>query len=254
MRNFRRVAWSAAAAFVAASSPALAQQTSTGGNIGNATTQTSALPASTNTNNTNTSSTPPGSSSTLPGSSSTPQSSFQAASTLQPPSKTTTNNTAISASNFLRNTYSSVYYQGADPSQVLTRNPGSFGTALYPQTGANAARGGNQTTTRGGAGTLTDPGGQIVTLPRQIAYSSQIHFKMPAGNPLPQLQADLRGAIDRVPTSMLTNPAGVQVNVDGRNVTLKGNVRDEEESRLVEGLVRLTPGVFAIKNDLTVAK
>jgi len=183
------------------------------------------------------------------------QQQFQLAQIKLKPSLTNTNNTAIATSNRFRNSFGAVYYQGSDPALVPNRIPGSFGTALYPATGAAGGRGAQGTAGRvGTGGTITDAGGQIVPLPRQIAYTSQIQFKTPAGNALPQLQTDLRTSIDRVPTDMLANPAGVQVNVDGRNVTLKGNVKDDEESRLVEGLVRLTPGVFNIKNELTIAK
>ncbi|MBX9579943.1 MAG: BON domain-containing protein [Gemmataceae bacterium] len=84
-----------------------------------------------------------------------------------------------------------------------------------------------------------------------IAYPAQVRFAAPPVTPT-AVQADLRGVIDRTPTSMLANPAGVQVQVaDGNTVVLRGAVRDEDEARLVEGLVRLTPGVRGIKNELS---
>ena len=50
----------------------------------------------------------------------------------------------------------------------------------------------------------------------------------------------------------LSNPAGVQVlTTPDNNVVLRGTVRDAREARLVEGMVRLTPGVAYIKNELT---
>ncbi|MFO0803798.1 MAG: BON domain-containing protein [Gemmataceae bacterium] len=282
--NFRRMVWTTVI-LVFSSASVLAQGGgnqggSTGGSIGTPSTQggqtigsntttSSGFPTTTTSNST----TPTGTSSTsssgsnslnIPGSSSNiagnqQAQTFSLATLNQAPSQTQTNNTAIATSNFLRNYYGSVYYQGSDPKQTPNRIPGSFGTAIYPATGTGGTGGarGTQGATVGRAGsggTLTDPGGQIVTLPRQIAYTSQIQFKNPAGNAMPQLQTDLRTAISRIPADMLANPAGVQVSVDGRNVTLKGNVKDDEESRLVEGLVRLTPGVFSIKNELTIAK
>lgn len=270
--TFRRLVW-AAAILVASGASAMAQ--GQGGNIGSPSTQGgqsfpsitqsstggSGFPTSTTTTSTGDTSGGGGGLS-IPGASSSvaggleAQDQFKLAAIKQPPSLTNTNNTAINASNFLRNSYGAVYYQGADRSQVPNRITGSFGTALYPATGVGgtAGRGAQGTGGRTGGAAITDAGGQIVTLPRQIAYASQIQFKSPTGNAMPQLQTDLRSAINRVPTDMLANPAGVQVVVDGRNVTLKGSVRDDEESRLVEGLVRLTPGVFGIKNELIVAK
>jgi hypothetical protein len=102
---------------------------------------------------------------------------------------------------------------------------------------------------RGGTGSVlnTDPG-QVVALPRQIAYTAQLKFATPPVA-APRLQADLRGVIDR---AGLTVPAGnVQVQVDGTAVVLRGAVRDGDEARLVEGLVRLTPGVGRITNELS---
>ena len=255
MRDLRRLAW-AAAIGLAASTPAFAQQATTatpGGNIGTPTTQT--VPGSTTSVGSNSVG-----SSSIPGSSSTPQSTFTAASQLQPPSKTNTNTNSVIKDPILGKTYGSVYYQGSVPSSVPNGSPGGFGSTIYQSTGTTGGRGATGTGQGGRAGAASssvntsDPGGILVPLPRQIAYASQIHFKLPPGNPLPQLQSDLRGSIDRVPNTMLANPAGVQVELAGRTVVLRGSVRDQDESHLVEGLVRLTPGVGAIKNELTFPK
>ena len=244
MRTLRRLAYTSAIA-LAVASPAFAQQigTGTGGNIGTPATQ-----ATTQTNTSGTGSTTSG----IPGASSTPQTNFQQAPQITAPSVNASgnSNSGIASSNILRNTFGNPYYQGIN----LTNMPGGFGTALYPAATSTGTRGGAQGARGSSGSVITDQGGILVPLPRQIAYASQIQFKMPAGNPLPQLQLDLRGSIDRVPTTMLANPAGVKVEVDGRSVVLRGSVRDEEESHLVEGLVRLTPGVAAIKNELTYTK
>jgi osmotically-inducible protein OsmY len=42
------------------------------------------------------------------------------------------------------------------------------------------------------------------------------------------------------------------VEVDGQTVILKGKVPSEDERRLAEGLIRLTPGVRAVRNELIV--
>ena len=89
--------------------------------------------------------------------------------------------------------------------------------------------------------------GILVPLPVQINYVAQMRFPTPPV-PASQIQTDLRGIIDN---GGLENSKTVQVVVAGTNVTLRGAVKDDEEARLVEGLVRLTPGVGAIKNELT---
>jgi hypothetical protein len=158
----------------------------------------------------------------------------------------------VQASNFLRNVYANPYYQGLYSSPV-SQAPGGFGTALYPQTGTTGAGGRGGQGGRGATGTGTvnvqDVGGIIANLPRQIAYPSQIKFQAPALAPA-QLQTDLSGMIRR--TTMIANPAGVQVAVaDGNGVVLRGTVRDADEARAVEGMVRMTPGVRQVKNELT---
>src|SRR5262249_57986395 len=94
-------------------------------------------------------------------------------------------------------------------------------------------------------------GGVIVPLPGQIAYSAQVRFDAPPAAPA-AIFTDLRGTLDR--SNMIANPAGVQVLVEGNNVTLRGAVKDEDEARMIVGMVRLTPGVREIRNELTFPK
>ena len=64
-----------------------------------------------------------------------------------------------------------------------------------------------------------------------------------------RIHSEIRLSIDGA--AMVTNPKGVEVLTDkDNNVTIRGTVADAEEARLVEGLIRLTPGVGTIKNDL----
>ncbi len=100
-----------------------------------------------------------------------------------------------------------------------------------------------------GAGTAAGgTGGQLIQLPRQIAYTAVLKFPTPAVVPT-QLQADLRGMIDR--SAMIGNPQGVEVMMDANAVVLRGAVKDEDEARMVEGMVRLTPGVRDVRNELS---
>src|SRR5256885_7103062 len=47
-----------------------------------------------------------------------------------------------------------------------------------------------------------------------------------------------------------SNPRGIEVVSDGAVVVLRGAVRDEDEARLAENMIRLTPGVRDVKNEL----
>ncbi len=146
--------------------------------------------------------------------------------------------------------YGNPYFQGKDHT---ARNvlPGGFGTALYPATGGTGTTGARA----GATGALGGRGGQaantqsgiLIPLPVQIHYTAQMRFPTPA-IPATKLQADLRVVID---TGGLTNSKTVQVIANGTNIVLRGTVKDDEEARLAEGLVRLTPGVGNITNELT---
>jgi hypothetical protein len=192
---------------------------------------------------------------------------FEQAPTINKPSVTQTGNVnaAINASNFLRNTYGNPFYAGranVGTGPTSQYAPGGFGSPVYQlttgtggggvagartgQAGFAAGRGG-----LGGRGQMSANGSGVVAQSAAIAYPAQVRFAAPPVAPA-VVQADLRGVIDRTPTSMLANPAGVQLQVaDGNTVVLRGAVRDEDEARLVEGLARLTPGVRGIRNELS---
>lgn len=154
------------------------------------------------------------------------------------------------ASNIFSGYYANPYYQG----RITAGNtsPGGFGAPLFG-TGTGAVRGG--TTARGAAGARTNTNNQsgiIIPLQVQMAYTAEMRFAAAPIAPA-ALTADLRGALDG--TSLLSNAKGVQIDLDaGNNVTLRGTVADDDERRLAEGLVRVTPGVRGIKNELIVTK
>ena len=64
-----------------------------------------------------------------------------------------------------------------------------------------------------------------------------------------KLQTDLAGMIGR--STMIANPAGVQVITEGNTVTLRGTAKDADEARMIAGMVRMTPGVRAVNNELS---
>ncbi|MBN9521721.1 BON domain-containing protein [bacterium] len=266
MRNLRRLAWAAVAA-AATASPAAAQMGggggggggggnggggNGGGNLGNFQTTTPT-----------TSSTSSAAGGTAGGSSGTTGSIggaelyVERAPIIRAPSTSmTTASGKVQATNFLAPTFAELRAGGTlTNARNASYVPGGFGNPAFGTTGTTAT-----TTTTGRAGGIggtgatgqtTDPGGQLVQLPRQIAYTAQLKFAVPP-MPAPRLQADLRGVIDRA--GLAGNPVGVQVVVDGNAVVLRGAVRDGDEARLVEGLVRLTPGVGRITNELTYAQ
>jgi hypothetical protein len=99
----------------------------------------------------------------------------------------------------------------------------------------------------GGAG-MTNTA-QVVPLSRQISYTATLRVPQAAPAAVAsRIQTEARAVIDR--SSAIANPAGVQVATDGPVVVLRGSARDEDEARLIENMIRLTPGVRDVRNEL----
>ncbi len=177
---------------------------------------------------------------------------------------------SISASNAFGSSYNNPYFQGTTTN--LKGTPGGFGTALYGAGGSATtsgtgntinARSGNAAITTGGrtqggqqggggqqaGGANANQSGIVIALPRQISYTATLSFKAPVAT-MPQVATDLRATLDR--STMLGDPRGVSLAVDGGVVVLSGRVASDDELRLVEGMVRLTPGVRDVRNELKV--
>jgi osmotically-inducible protein OsmY len=72
----------------------------------------------------------------------------------------------------------------------------------------------------------------------------------PTATALTQVRSELRDTIAR--SSRLTSRDNIQLGMDGGTVVLRGTVVDDHERRLAESLVRLSPGVRDVRNELQV--
>jgi hypothetical protein len=61
---------------------------------------------------------------------------------------------------------------------------------------------------------------------------------------------DLQGIVAR--STHITAPAGVNVGMDSGTVVIRGTVANADQSRLVENMIRLQPGVHEVRNELQV--
>lgn len=246
--------WACAVVVVATAAPAIAQQTGGGGTGTTGRTGTTTGTGGITSGGTTTSG---GTSMSGGGSGATTSDGTGAGLPAQveaPPVITAlTGSTGSSTDPVLGKFYGNPYYQGRD--HTLTNvAPGGFGAALYPagatgRTGAGASTTANRTgTSANGRTSSTNMSGILIPLPVQINYAAEVRFASPPVA-APKLQGDLQTVVG---TGGLANSKAVQVVVDGNNnVILRGTVMDDEEARLVEGLVRLTPGVRNISNELT---
>jgi osmotically-inducible protein OsmY len=66
------------------------------------------------------------------------------------------------------------------------------------------------------------------------------------------LQSRVQGLITN--SSSLQSRSGINVGMVGDTIHLNGNVTDDHERRLAESIVRMTPGVRNVQNNLTVTR
>jgi hypothetical protein len=132
----------------------------------------------------------------------------------------------------------------------------NFGQPLYTATptpgGATGLGAGLGTGLGGGLGG-TDSIGSFTTLGirRAPAYITTLADDMPRPNhDYAKMKVDLQIALDNSPH---LKQKKIDVTVAGSTVILKGRVASARDRRLAEAMVRLTPGVRDVQNELTVA-
>jgi hypothetical protein len=104
----------------------------------------------------------------------------------------------------------------------------------------------------GTTATQETSGFTTIGIPRAPAYVTVLSEDTPLVTYSPtKLQVDLRAFIDR--SSTLRSKKNIQVEVVESTVILRGTVADERERRLAEGMIRLTPGVRDVQNELVIA-
>jgi hypothetical protein len=159
---------------------------------------------------------------------------------------------SISPTNFLASTYGNPLYPGRPGSTNIALVAGGFGQPSFgvTTTTVTTRAGGVQPgTQRGGTATVGGFTGTQTAPISPITYAVEVKFPAP---PIvaPKLQAELQGLISR--TAALRQPGNVSVEVVGTTVILRGRVADDDERRLVEGMMRLEPGVHEVRNELVV--
>ena len=116
---------------------------------------------------------------------------------------------------------------------------GASGNSLLGNTNAAA---GNTLGANTGYGTGTNTR-------RAAAYTTSPGFDYRAAGPN-IVQGEVQGILTR--STSLSPNRDIRVAVEGPVVVLHGTVASEQDRRLAEGLVRLTPGVHEIRNEMTV--
>jgi hypothetical protein len=167
-------------------------------------------------------------------------------------------NQGTSNSNFLSPFFSNPLNMGRPNQTPNSQSGGSTASSIYTSVTAATSGFGQssfgtlqapQSNTRGTATTSTSNIKLSTATPLvpRMAYTTSVKFAVKAVNPV-ALQEQLQGIIAR--SASLKNSGAIDVLVDGQTVVLRGKVMDEDQRRLAEGLMRLTPGVRQIRNEL----
>jgi hypothetical protein len=143
---------------------------------------------------------------------------------------------------------------GGAKSSTLVTGRGTFGTPMYGNI-STTATGRGSTFGAGGAGAIgqtSSTGFTTAGMPRTPQYITTIasDFEQAPRPSAGQFTADLKATFNQV--SALKSAKNINVLVKGQVVVLQGEVATERERKLAEGLVRLTPGVHEVRNDLVV--
>jgi hypothetical protein len=159
--------------------------------------------------------------------------------------------TQIGGTSFLGSYYSNPLAMGLSGTTGTTgTTTTTFGNPLYNLSNTGA-RTGTASVSSGGQSGQYGAGYNIRRLP---AYAATIKIKdLPPQPTATQVQGDLQAMLNQTLTqsSDLDRRDAVQVVMDGPAVVLRGRVADDDESRLVENMVKLTPGVYQVRNELT---
>jgi hypothetical protein len=109
----------------------------------------------------------------------------------------------------------------------------------------------------GGAGFMGGLGGgtasiasSATTTRRAPTYSASLSFSNNTAVP-PRLQSSLQQIVTQS-TALQASP-GIQVAMEGSTVVLQGWAASDHDRRLAENMVRLTPGVRDVRNDVQIA-
>jgi hypothetical protein len=158
----------------------------------------------------------------------------------------------IAASNLLGSYYVNPMGAGLPSGTTQPR----FGSPLYTITAANyssTGTGGAGGLNRGGTATTSSSnayaGSSSVGIRRAPAYATTIGFEFKAPS-MTSMQTSLQQTIAE--SSRLPSKANMTVVVDGETIVLRGTAGSDRERRMAEALVRLTPGVHDVRNDLEV--
>jgi hypothetical protein len=139
------------------------------------------------------------------------------------------------------------YYANPFAAGILGLRTNTYGLPLYTATAT--------TTGATTIGAIRPPsgggGGSGIILPTQAPPYRIVldpDFVAPAPD---RLQRDVRELVANSPA--LASTRNIQISIEGPFVVLRGTAATQHDRRLAENIIRLTPGVNAVRNEISVA-
>ena len=98
------------------------------------------------------------------------------------------------------------------------------------------------------------PPGNTATGPNTLSRRTSNYTASPGFDYRPAGPSQVQGAVEQVlaRSTSLSPSRNIRVAVEGPAVVLRGTVASEQDRRVAEALIRLTPGVFDVRNELEV--
>jgi hypothetical protein len=155
----------------------------------------------------------------------------------------------ISSSNPFGSYYANPLAAGISTTGGATR---SFGAALYTISTSSTGLTGGVGTAGITTGSLSNANSANSTTTTRSVYGPSVSLDLPVPRPsiVAQPRADLQQVLTR--SSSLSPKNSVQVLGEGELVVLRGTAVSDYDRRMAEALLRLSPGVYAIRNEITV--
>jgi hypothetical protein len=158
---------------------------------------------------------------------------------------TASRNSGVS-SNPLAGYYANPMYSGTATGAFTMGGFGTVANAWSPQTTLtmNNTLNNRNATMPNNMGMSTSSG---IRVPR---YSTSLRFSV-APTPAEQMRHQLQAIVSN--SSALPSNGNIRVVMEGNTVVLRGAVADDEERQLAESILRLSPGIRGLRNELSVS-
>jgi hypothetical protein len=141
------------------------------------------------------------------------------------------------------------YYANPLAAGILGIRQGAFGTPLYTATATTTSSLAPAGTARVGGGFAGAPGAGTIVPTQSPTYTVMLDFDYSPSSP-GQVEQGVKQVLANSGTLASSN---IQVSMEGQVAVLRGAAANEHDRRLAENLLRLTPGVNGVRNEIKIS-